>query len=127
MGPSARWRERVWLLRDQRLVSVNDKNGPAVYVLDAKAEHDAMKAKPVATSKNTPTRKLDDFETRALTHLRDGNEVALQSSATEMRGLGAIRRNSSASNATRRRPAISSARSATRLRCNPMRRPKPIV
>jgi hypothetical protein len=84
-------RDRVWLLREQRLMSVNSKSGPAVYVLDAKAEHDSMKEKPVATSKNTPTRKLDDFETRALPHLRDGDDVALHSSASEMRVLGAIR------------------------------------
>jgi len=84
-------RERVWLLREQRLMSVNAKNGPAVYVLDAKAEHDRMKEKPVASSKNTPTRKLDDFETRALTHLREGEDVVLRSSVPEMRVLGAIR------------------------------------
>jgi hypothetical protein len=50
-----------------------------------------MKSQPVATSKNTPTRKLDDFETRALPQLRDGDDVVLQSSAPEMRVLGAIR------------------------------------
>jgi hypothetical protein len=84
-------RERVWLVREQRLMSVSAKSGPAVYVLDAKAQHDLMRAKSVATSQNTPTRKLDDFETRALAQLRDGNDVALHSSATEMRVLGAIR------------------------------------
>jgi hypothetical protein len=84
-------RERVWLLREQRLMSASAKSGPAVYVLDARAQHDLMSAKTVATSKNTPTRKLDDFETRALAQLRDGNDVALHSSASEMRVLGAIR------------------------------------
>jgi hypothetical protein len=84
-------RERVWLLREQQLMSVNAKSGPAVYVLGAKADHDRMKEKPVATSKNTATRKVDDFETRALAQLRDGDDVVLQSSASEMRALGAIR------------------------------------
>lgn len=84
-------RERIWVLRDHRLMSVNAKSGPAVYQHDAKADHDRMKSQPVATSKNTPTRKLDDFETRALPHLRDGDDVALHSSASEMRVLGAIR------------------------------------
>jgi hypothetical protein len=84
-------RERVWLLHDQRLMSVSAKSGPAVYVQDAKAQHELMREKTVATSKNTPTRKLDEFETAALVHIRDGNDVVLQSSAPEMRVLGAIR------------------------------------
>jgi hypothetical protein len=84
-------RERVWLLRDQQLLSVNSKSGPAVYVQDAKAKHETMREKLVATSKNTPTRKLDDFETRSLAQLHEGNDVVLQSSAQEMRVLGAIR------------------------------------
>jgi hypothetical protein len=90
-GSTRSVRERVWLLREQRLMSVNAKPDPAVYMLDAKAEHDLMKSKPVVSSKNTPTRKLDDFETQALPHLRDGDDVVLKSSASEMRALGAIR------------------------------------
>jgi hypothetical protein len=90
-GSKRAMRERVWLLRDQRLMSVNAKTGPAVYMLAAKAEHDLMKEKSAPTSKNTPARKLDEFETKALARLRDGNEVVLQSSVEEMRVLGAIR------------------------------------
>src|SRR5439155_21153129 len=62
-----------------------------VYVQDAKVQHDTMREKPVATSKNTPTRKLDEFETRALAELREGNDVVLESSAPEMHVVGAIR------------------------------------
>lgn len=83
-------RERIWLVSDQRLMSVAAKGGPAVYLQDARAEHDRMK-ETVATGKNTPTRKLDDFETQALARIRDGSDVALHSSADEMRMLGAIR------------------------------------
>jgi hypothetical protein len=90
-GSKRTMREHVWLLHDQQLMSVNVKSGPAVYVQDAKAKHETMREKPVATSKNTPTRKLDDFESRALRRLREGDEVVLQSSASEMRVLGAIR------------------------------------
>lgn len=90
-GSKRTMRERVWLLRDQKLMSVNAKSGPAVYLLDAKPEHDQVKEKPAATGENTPTRKLDDFETRALSRIRDGNDVAMQSSQDEMRVLGAVR------------------------------------
>lgn len=90
-GSKRTMQERVWLLRDQRLMSVDAKSGPAVYLLEVKPEHDLMKEKPVATGKNTPTRKLDDFETKALTRIRDGQDVVLQSSEDEMRVLGAIR------------------------------------
>lgn len=83
-------RERIWLVSDQRLMSVGVKGRPAVYLQDARDGHDKMK-ETVATGKNTPTRQLDDFETRALARIRDGNDVALQSSADEMRMLGAIR------------------------------------
>jgi hypothetical protein len=90
-GTERTMQERAWLQRDQRLMSVNAKSGPAVYVLDAKAEHELMKEKSAASSKNSPTRKLDEFETKALARLREDNDVVVQSTAEEMRVLGAIR------------------------------------
>lgn len=102
-------RERVWRVGDVQLMSVDAKSSPAVYLNGAGPDHDAdvkpgsavflrgvgpdhdrMK-KAVATGRNTPTRKLDEFETRALARLRDGNDVALHSTADDMRMLGAIR------------------------------------
>jgi len=82
-------RERVWLLRDRQLVSVDAKSGPAVYLQSPKTQDELAKsAKTRATAQKRPP---DDFETAALVKLRAGDDVALQASDRTLRVLGAIR------------------------------------
>lgn len=81
-------RERVWLLRDWQLVSVNAATGPAAYLNSPENLKELMKARP--SGEYAEKRPLDAFEKEALERLRAGDEVALRQSDRDLRMLGAI-------------------------------------
>ena len=89
-GSTRTVRERVWLLREHQLMSVKPES-PAVLVTGVQGDHMRMKADKTAGTKDIPRRKLDEFETAALTKLRDGADVVVQTGEQEMRVLGAVR------------------------------------
>jgi hypothetical protein len=87
-------RERVWVLHDQDLMSVNGPDGPAVYLIDLHTRHGLMranKANKEIKGLDAKKRELTKFETAALPKLRGGEDVVLQSSDKEMHVLGAVR------------------------------------
>ncbi len=95
--------ERVWLLQEHQLMGLVVAPEPVVYKNSVKSSHELlMQTTPVLKNQHdlmksntdgatAPKRALDGFETEALEKLRGGDEVALRSSDTDMRMLGAIR------------------------------------
>jgi hypothetical protein len=83
--------ERIWVVRNQDLMSVDGADGPAVYILDPHKLHELMREKKQVKGDDAKKRKPTEFETAALKKLRNGDDVVLQSSAKEMNVLGAVR------------------------------------
>ncbi len=107
-------RERSWALNDMQLVSLLRPTSPAVYLLKPVRKHAVGRARErrtaflqrpaddAQTERETgaytvgdrpaaPLRALDGFEAEALSRLRQGSELVVRTTATEMRVLGAIR------------------------------------
>jgi Leucine-rich repeat (LRR) protein len=86
-GDRRQVREHVWSLRGMQLVGLVKHKSPTVYVRDDVAGHPGKDEKPVPAQ----TRAPDAFESAALAKLRQGTEVVADTTASQMRLLGAIR------------------------------------
>ena len=64
---------------------------PAVYMIEPKIKHDAMKDPNARMAKTAPKRPFDRFETEALEKLREGNDLMVRISEQEIRAFGAVR------------------------------------
>jgi internalin A len=87
--------ERLWILKEMRLIGLVKHKEPAVYLGDGNhADRQNQQGKDqskAAADAITPIRKLDSSEASALTELRRGVELVARTTMNDMRILGAIR------------------------------------
>ena len=76
---------RLWKLTQLQLISLERFSEPRAYVLDQLPRMDKL------TGDNTPTRKLNPFETGALEKLRAGQQVVVQNNDDSIEMFGALR------------------------------------
>src|SRR5207237_541187 len=82
--------ESLWNMTERRLVSLRDDGKNAVYMHEKVTDHNSIPKEGEFRDK-LPTRPLEAFETRAIDELKKGKELLVETSAGEMRMVGAIR------------------------------------